>query len=227
MVNSASQAIAEFKSQRLGGLLSGTSSTVDPPSMIGSSLGDSFTSRMARSAPKKSSTAFLDSIRQSGQRQHQAALQGIQARQARQFQGYANRLGPSSKGYGINPPKGGNTGAGGPRGAYGLTVPAANSFGQLNSAYSRAFGGGLTVNDGGRSNADQWAAYNRMLYQGGPKAAYPGTSLHESGTAVDLGGPIQNTGSAQHAWLRQNAAQFGWYWVGQNFGEPWHWEYHP
>ena len=111
-------------------------------------------------------------------------------------------------------------------GRYGLTVPASNAFTALENAYRQRFGSGFTVNSGFRSYQEQQVAYQKML-RGGPKAATPGTSPHGHGVAVDLGGPIQNTGSAQHAWLRANAAQFGWYWVGQRYGEPWHWEYRP
>lgn len=228
MVNSASQAIAEFKSQRLGGLMSGTSSQVDAPSMIGSSLSTPFSDRMARSAPKKSSTAFMDSIRQSGARQHASAMQGIMNRQ-RSFAG-ASGSGGGSQGY--NLPSGGGggytgqNGRLGPRGGggdYGLTVPASNALRGLSAAYSKQFGGGLSLNDGYRDYEGQVEAKRKY----GDGAATPGTSVHGWGQAVDLGGPIQNAGSAQHAWLRSNAATFKWYWVGQRFGEPWHWEYHP
>lgn len=228
MVNSASQAIMEFKSQRLGSLMSGTGSTVDAP-RLGSSLSDSVSSRLARSAPKKSSTAFMDSIRQSGARQHQMAMQGFQAKQQAQRQSAFQ--GPAGGGGGggapmprnMSVPKGASGQmANGYGGRYGLTVPASQAFTALESAYSKQFGGGFVVNDGYRSYAGQVEAKQKY----GSKAAEPGTSVHGWGQAVDLGGPMQNAGSVQHAWLRQNAAKFGWYWVGQRYGEPWHWEYH-
>jgi hypothetical protein len=226
MVNSASASIAEFKSQQLGRLMSGTGAMVSAPTVGSTSLSDTASQRLARSAPKKSSTAFMQSIRESGARQHQSQMQGYQAkREAQRFQGLQGAAQGGSTSYRL-PGGGGRAQTGGPRGAYGLTVPAANAFGQLSGAYAKRFGGGLTVNSGGRTYQEQVVAYNKML-AGGPKAAPPGTSLHESGIAVDIGGPITNAGSAQHAWLRQNAAQFKWYWVGQKYGEPWHWEYHP
>lgn len=232
MVNSASQALAEFKSQRMGGLLSGTSSSVAAPSIVGTSLSDTASERMARSAPKSSKTAFMDGIRKSGQNYHQTALAAIQAKQARitGVSGASGGVGGPARGgvqYQLPSGKGGGGAPkGGPRGAHGLAVPAANAFGQLSNAYAKKFGSQLSVTSGGRTYEDQVKAWNR--YQaGGPKAARPGTSLHESGIAIDLGGPIQSTGTAQHAWLRQNAAQFKWFWVGQRYGEPWHWEYHP
>lgn len=228
MVNSASQSLAEFKSQRLGGLLSGTSSTVSAPSIVGTSLSDSASDRMARSAPKSSKTAFMDGIRKSGQNYHQIALAGIQAKQALQRQ---QSIGGPARGgtqYSL-PGKGGSTkqGAGVPGGRYdGIRADAANALGGLEAVYKRAFGQNFIINDGHRPYEEQVKAWNRYK-AGGPVAATPGSSLHGTGIAVDFGGPIQNTGSAQHAWLRQNAAQFKWYWVGQRYGEPWHWEYHP
>ena len=218
MVNSASQALAEFKSQRMGSLLSGAGSTIDPPSMVGPSLTDSANDRLTRSAPKSSSTAFMDNIRKSGQGYHQIAMTGIRNKQAG-----TSALGGAQ----YRLPSGGTPMKGGPRGSYGLAVPAAQSFNAMSNAYANRWGTGLTVNSGGRTYQEQQVAYNKYKSGQGPLAAPPGSSLHESGIAVDIGGPITNSGSAQHAWLRQNAAQFKWYWVGQNFGEPWHWEYHP
>lgn len=231
MVNSASQSIAEFKSKRMGGLLNGFSSTVSAPSIIGTTLSGSASERMARSAPKKSSTAFMDNIRKSGERQHATFMQGIQ--QKTQAAAAAKSMSPgaalgAAAGSRIpngNIPKGasGQMGAAGYGGRYGLTVPASQAFTSLEGAYAKKFGMGLGVNDGYRSYQGQVEAKQKY----GSKAATPGSSVHGWGQALDLGGPIQNQNSAQHAWLRQNAAQFGWYWVGQRYGEPWHWEYRP
>lgn len=231
MVNSASQALSEFKTQRLGGLLSGYSSQVAAPSIVGTSLSDSATERLARSAPKKSTTAFMDQIRQSGRRLHQTALQGAQMRRSAtggsgggggySLPGQGSQGGPGS---GRDHSGGNGTQAYG--GRYGLRVAASNAFTKLESAYAKAFGQGFIVNDGYRPLANQRKAYNDYL-NGGPIAGKPGTSIHGWGLAADLGGPVLNTGSKQHAWLRQNASQFGWYWVGQRYGEPWHWEYRP
>ena len=66
-------------------------------------------------------------------------------------------------------------------------------------------------------------------------AAIPGTSKHGWGIAVDLHYWIGNTrhkipfGSAEFAWLSENARSYGWYhpaWAQQNgsLPEPWHWE---
>lgn len=45
------------------------------------------------------------------------------------------------------------------------------------------FGGRLTIDSGYRSNAEQWVMFRRYGY---PRAAYPGTSNHERGLAVDF-----------------------------------------
>lgn len=111
-------------------------------------------------------------------------------------------------------------------GRYGIRPDASQSFGQMEAAFSQVFGGGIPVVDGFRSYENQVKAWQAMQ-NGGPRAAPPGTSLHGAGIAVDLGGPFQNSGSAQHRWLQQNGSRFGWYWVGRDYGEPWHWEYHP
>lgn len=235
MVNSASQSLAEFKSQRMGGIMSGTSAQIAAPQP---GLGNvSAADRMARSAPKRSSTAFMDNVRKNGQRYHSQALGGLQAKQQQAQQQAAigavkGAIASFNPRYSLPAAKG-KPQTGGPRGAFGLTVPAAAAFGQLNAAYGKAFGGGLTVNSGGRTYAEQAKLYAAYKAGRGNLAAPPGTSLHETGIAIDLGGPIYNKNMAaavatkQHTWLRQNAAQFKWFWVGQRYGESWHWEYHP
>lgn len=231
MVNSASQALAEFKSQRMGGLLSGFSSQVAAPTIASTSLSDSVSSRMARSAPKKSSTMFMDQVRQSGRRMHETALAGMQAKQQQSLMGAGGGGGGAQSGYQL--PSGGKPQTGGPRGAYGVTKPAAAAFAKLSAAYRGAGFGNLQVNSGGRTYQQQAQLYAAYRAGRGNKAAPPGTSLHESGIAMDFGGALYNTNmqaamrTKQHTWMRQNAANFGWYWVGKNFGESWHWEYHP
>lgn len=234
MVNSASASLADFKSKRLGTLLAGSGSSVDVP--MGGTMMESATSRMARLAPKKSSTAFMDSIRDSGKRTNSYLMQNIQQKQQRAtMQRQQGAAGGGAPGYQLPPMGGGNQGRNGPRGANGLTIPAENALKRLGAAYQGAGFGPLRINSGGRTYAEQARLYDgyRRGLPGYNKAAPPGTSLHESGIAVDLGGPLYNTnmGAAmatrQHQWMRQNAAKFGWYWVGQRYGESWHWEYHP
>jgi hypothetical protein len=50
-------------------------------------------------------------------------------------------------------------------------------------------------------------------------AAYPGTSNHGYGSAVDL---IVKQGDPAHTWLTQNASKFGF---SPLAGEPWHWDH--
>lgn len=118
--------------------------------------------------------------------------------------------------------------AGGFGGAYGLQKNAAAAFARLNAAYQAKWGSPLVVNSGGRSYAEQARAYALYKAGRGNLAAPPGTSVHETGRAVDLGGPILNMYSPQHRWLQQFASQYGFVWTGRNFSqvEPWHWEYH-
>ena len=49
--------------------------------------------------------------------------------------------------------------------------------------------------------------------------AYPGTSNHGLGKAIDLWGKSQE-------WVRKNGEQYGWSWdEGRSVGEPWHFRY--
>lgn len=215
MVNSASAALAEFKNQKLGTLLSGGGSTVDP-GPIGTGM-DSAAMRMDRTMPSKQSVQFLDSLTQQNRRTNDLLMQNIRNKQQA-------TIPTMNTGYRAAPSGGSNS----PRGQYGLQVPAANAFNQLSSAFAKQFGHGITVNDGGRTYAQQQILYNAYLNGTGNLAAKPGTSVHESGLAMDWGG-IGGVGSATHNWLRQNAANYGWYWTGGSFSqiESWHWEYHP
>lgn len=117
--------------------------------------------------------------------------------------------------------------AGGGGGAYGLQKNAASALARMSAAHQAKWGAPLVVNSGGRSNAEQARLYALYKAGKGNLAAAPGTSIHERGRAVDLGGAIQSMNSAQHRWLQQVAAQYGFSWTGRNFSqiEPWHWEY--
>lgn len=53
-----------------------------------------------------------------------------------------------------------------------------------------------------------------------PLTRVPGTSQHGLGLAVDI---HQSRSPARMAWLKQNAARYGWRWTVPN--EPWHMEY--
>lgn len=55
--------------------------------------------------------------------------------------------------------------------------------------------------------------------------ATPGTSIHGWGKAIDV------SGEKAQAWMRANAARYGWFWpewaqrTGTKSFEPWHWEW--
>lgn len=208
-------ALAEFKNQRLGSLLSGGGSTVDP-GPVGSGM-DSAVQRMDRVMPSKQSTSFLDNLRVTGAKTHDLLMQNIRNKQM-------PTIPTGNTGYSLA----GGGSSGGARGQYGLTVPAAQSFNALNSAFQKQFDKSIAVNDGGRTYAQQQVLYNAYRNGTGNLAAKPGTSMHESGIAMDWGN-IGDMGSNTFNWLRQNAAQFGWVWTGGTFSqiEPWHWEYRP
>jgi hypothetical protein len=107
-----------------------------------------------------------------------------------------------------------------------LRADAAAAFGRLSQAYAADFGAPICVTDSYRPYAVQV-----VLYRTKPAlAAYPGTSEHGWGRAVDLCGGIQATRSRAHRWMQLNAPRFGWFhpsWAepGGSRPEPWHWEY--
>ena len=77
----------------------------------------------------------------------------------------------------------------------------------------------LQITDAYRSYEQQVdVARRKGLYSQGGLAAYPGTSNHGWGTAVDLN-VRGNPGSFE--WLKQNASRFGFTNIPR---EPWHWE---
>ncbi|SOE01206.1 NlpC/P60 family protein [Blastococcus haudaquaticus] len=109
---------------------------------------------------------------------------------------------------------------------HALRCDAAASYGQLDAAFTAAFGTRLCITDSYRSLASQVSAFARK-----PKlAAVPGTSNHGWALAVDLCGGINVEGSPQFTWMTANAARFGfvqpdWAAPGGEKPEPWHWEY--
>lgn len=74
-------------------------------------------------------------------------------------------------------------------------------------------------NNCGSSN---YAIYEMPASSCSPPTARPGTSMHERGLAIDFtqGGSTLTRGSSAFAWLRANAASFGFYNLPS---EPWHW----
>lgn len=153
-------------------------------------------------------------------RQHSMFLTALKAQQARQQPKASSSYGGGRSGGG---------GTGGPlAGRYNLVAGADRALQAMNAAFQKQFGYGLKVNSGGRTYADQAAAYARYKAGKGNLAAPPGHSVHESGRAIDFGGAIQNAGSREHRWLQANAGRWGFKWTGKNFKqfEPWHWEWH-
>ncbi len=111
-------------------------------------------------------------------------------------------------------------------GVQALRCDATDALVQLNAAYTAKFGRPIAITDSYRSYEDQV----RLKATKGFLAAKPGTSNHGWGLALDLGGGINNSGSAQHLWMAANAPRFGW--VNPNWArpggsklEPWHWEF--
>src|SRR5690606_23514566 len=82
-----------------------------------------------------------------------------------------------------------------------LRGDAAAAADAMNAAYRTATGRNLTVNSSWRSRATQ----EKLFAEKGSKwAARPGTSKHELGVALDLGGTAGGT-SATYKWLKSNA----------------------
>lgn len=102
------------------------------------------------------------------------------------------------------------------------TINAAGDWLEAGAAasYLRARAAGLPagVTDAGRTNAEQWDVWRDYL-AGRLKAtaAYPGTSKHEKGNALDLPEPAR-------AWMRAHGAEYGWV-KDRVANEPWHFEY--
>lgn len=112
-----------------------------------------------------------------------------------------------------------------------LRADATASLAALNEKYRAQFGSDITVISSYRDYAGQVAARARWCAQGACRfAAVPGTSNHGWALAADLGGGINSFGTAQHAWMKQNAPTFGWRhpaWAEPSGStpEPWHWEF--
>jgi hypothetical protein len=111
---------------------------------------------------------------------------------------------------------------------------AADALDRLNAAYVAEFGVSIAVTDAYRDHAGQVAIKKSWCDRGRcAMAATPGTSNHGWAIAFDLGGGINTYGSAPYAWMKNNAAAFGFYhptWAEPGHPdyakpEPWHWQY--
>lgn len=107
-------------------------------------------------------------------------------------------------------------------GGHRLSGTAAAQYEEMVKA-AKADGIDWTVTDSYRDyNSQVKLAQQKGLYSQGGLAATPGHSNHGWGTAVDLGGGANKSGSKQNDWLVKNAARFGFHTIPR---EPWHWEY--
>jgi D-alanyl-D-alanine carboxypeptidase len=103
-----------------------------------------------------------------------------------------------------------------------LRHDAAASFEQM---YAEARGAGLWlwVISGHRSWAEQRHLYRLYRLGLGARAARPGRSNHQRGTALDIS--VGSTATLTYEWLAANACRFGFKRTVSS--EPWHWEYRP
>lgn len=107
-----------------------------------------------------------------------------------------------------------------------LRCDAAEQLSALSKEYEKEFGVPIPMTDSYRSLELQI----RVKAIKGWLAATPGTSNHGWGLAVDLGYPISTFTSAEHAWMRVHAPDYGWdnpSWARSTGSkpEPWHFEF--
>jgi zinc D-Ala-D-Ala carboxypeptidase len=103
-----------------------------------------------------------------------------------------------------------------------LRHDAASAFERMYSE-AREAGLWLWVISGHRSWAEQQYLY-RLYRKGlGARAARPGRSNHQRGTALDIS--VGSIHTRRYEWLAANACRFGFRRTVRS--EPWHWEYRP
>lgn len=107
-----------------------------------------------------------------------------------------------------------------------LRGDAVNALIPLDAAYKARFGTHICITDSYRSLAQQRDVYARKPNL----AAYPGTSEHGWGKALDLGCGLQVAGSPQDVWMHQHGDEYGWRhpgWAEPSGSRPesWHWEF--
>lgn len=98
-------------------------------------------------------------------------------------------------------------------------IDALGAFQRLERSATAA-GHRVKVNSGFRTMAKQRDLYNRYITGRGNLAARPGRSTHQYGVTVDIN--VADNPKLL-AWLRANAARFGFFETVKS--EPWHWEY--
>lgn len=107
-----------------------------------------------------------------------------------------------------------------------LRTDATDQLIKLNTEYKKRFGNDIPITDSYRDYPSQV----RTKREKGKMAATPGKSNHGWALALDLGGGIQDFGTAEHKWMKENAPKYGWLhpdWAepSGSLPEPWHWEY--
>jgi zinc D-Ala-D-Ala carboxypeptidase len=107
-------------------------------------------------------------------------------------------------------------------GGEALRRDAAAAFHRMHAA-ARAEGLRLWASSGYRTVREQYLLYERYRKGLGPRAARPGRSNHQRGTAVDLA--VGNEDSPIYRWLTAHACRHGFRRTVPS--EPWHWEYRP
>ncbi len=103
-----------------------------------------------------------------------------------------------------------------------LRRDAAAAFERMYST-ARDTGLWLWVISGHRSWEQQQYLYRLYQMGLGPRAARPGRSNHQRGTALDIS--VGSTATLTYEWLAANACRFGFRRTVSS--EPWHWEYRP
>ncbi|ROQ05782.1 D-alanyl-D-alanine carboxypeptidase-like protein [Curtobacterium sp. PhB172] len=110
-----------------------------------------------------------------------------------------------------------------------LLASAATAFFALSKAFQAGLNKQLTMAEAYRDLARQKYLYNGYITNqpGFNKAAYPGTSIHGLGRAVDFSGGVNSYGTSEKTWMNANGPTYGWQPVGDGFDsrEPWHFEY--
>lgn len=102
-----------------------------------------------------------------------------------------------------------------------LWPEAALTWNAMREAFVADGGNPAHFRPGGPASSARTIGQQRYFWANQPPpAAYPGTSNHGWGIAVDI--PFADAQS----WLMRNAHRFGWSWdEGRRVGEPWHWRY--
>ena len=113
-----------------------------------------------------------------------------------------------------------------------IPIGTYNAYLKLAAAFKKATGYDLLITDAYRTYAQQKSIYDRWKAGtfSAPSVAYPGTSLHETGRALDLRDSgstpgVTVAGNVRSNWIQNNAAKYGFNPAGYGFREPWHVEY--